>query len=152
MLWLPVALGLGIAVYYELPSEPALWLGPGLAGAALVLVILAPAGSRLRAFATGLVAVAVGFGLVTWRTADLAAPTLSRPLFSINVEGRIADIQRLPESMRVVLEAVRLKGAGAPSPEMTPVRLRVSLGKGAPPLTVGDRILVLANLSPPSGP
>jgi competence protein ComEC len=31
-------------------------------------------------------------------------------------------------------------------------RLRVSLSKGAPPLTVGDRILVLANLSPPSGP
>jgi competence protein ComEC len=35
---------------------------------------------------------------------------------------------------------------------MMPVRLRVSLSKGAPPLTVGDRILVLANLSPPSGP
>jgi competence protein ComEC len=31
MLWLPVALGLGIAVYFELPSEPALWLGPALA-------------------------------------------------------------------------------------------------------------------------
>jgi competence protein ComEC len=26
------------------------------------------------------------------------------------------------------------------------------LGKGAPPLTVGDRLLVLANLSPPAGP
>ena len=33
-----------------------------------------------------------------------------------------------------------------------PVRLRVSLSKGAPPLTVGDRLLVLANLSPPAGP
>jgi hypothetical protein len=33
---------------------------------------------------------------------------------------------------------------------MTPVRLRVSLSKGAPPLHVGDRILVLANLSPTS--
>jgi hypothetical protein len=31
MLWLPVAMGLGIAVYFELPSEPALWLGPALA-------------------------------------------------------------------------------------------------------------------------
>ena len=28
----------------------------------------------------------------------------------------------------------------------------MSLGKGAPPLGVGDRLLVLANLSPPSGP
>jgi competence protein ComEC len=110
MLWLPVALGLGIAVYYELPSEPALWLGPSLAAVALGLVFLARAGSLLRAVALGLFAVAVGFGLVTWRTASLAAPTLSRPLFSVNVEGRIADIQRLPDGVRAVLEAVATQG------------------------------------------
>ncbi|HKH67613.1 MAG TPA: DUF4131 domain-containing protein, partial [Reyranella sp.] len=152
MLWLPVALGLGIAIYFELPSEPALWLGPALAAAALVLVFFAPAGSLGRAVAIGLVAAAVGFGLIAWRTASVAAPTLSRPLFNINVEGRIADIQRLPESVRVVLEAVRLKGNGVPPIEMTPIKVRVSLTKGAPPLHVGDRLLVLANLSPPSGP
>ena len=50
-----------------------------------------------------------------------------------------------------MLEAVRLKGSGAPMPEMTPVRLRVSLSKGAPPLHVGDRILVLAIISPLRG-
>jgi competence protein ComEC len=152
MLWLPVALGLGIALYFELASEPALWLGPALAAAALGLVFFAPAGSLARAVAIGLVAAAVGFGLIAWRTASVAAPTLSRPLFNVNVEGRIADIQRLPEGVRVVLEAVRLKGNGAPPVEMTPVRLRVSLSKGAPPLHVGDRILVLANITPPSGP
>ena len=74
MLWLPVALGLGIAIYFELPSEPALWLGPALAAAALVLVFFAPAGSLARAVAIGLVAAAVGFGLIAWRTASLAAP------------------------------------------------------------------------------
>src|SRR5262245_21394781 len=152
MLWLPLALGLVIALYYELPSEPALWLGPSLAAVALGLMFLAPAGSLARALALGLCAVAVGFGLVAWRTASLAAPTLSRPLFNINVEGRVADIQRLPESVRVVLEAVRLKGNGAPPIEMMTLRVRVSLGKGAPPLHVGDRLLVLANLSPPAGP
>jgi len=73
MLWLPVALGLGIAVYFELPSEPALWLGPALAAAALALVFFAPAGSLARAVAIGLVAAAVGFGLIAWRTASLAA-------------------------------------------------------------------------------
>lgn len=152
MLWLPVALGLGIAIYFELPSEPALWLGPVLAAVALVLVFFAPAGSLARAVAIGLVAAAVGFGLIAWRTSTVAAPTLSRPLFNVNVEGRIADIQRLPEGVRVVLEAVRLKGGGVPPPEMTPLRLRVTLSKGAPPLHVGDRILVLANISPPGGP
>src|SRR6185503_4523620 len=152
MLWLPVALGLGIAVYFELPTEPPLWLGPGLAAAALLGTAMAPAGSLARALCIGAVAANVGLGLATWRSADLAAPTLSRPLFSINVEGRVADIQRLPDSVRVVLEAVRLKGQNVPATEQTPVRVRVSLGKGAPVLHVGDRLLVLANLSPPSGP
>src|SRR4051812_30060132 len=101
MLWLPVALGLGIAIYFELPVEPPLWLGPGLGAGGMVLVVLAPAGGYARALAIGLVAASFGFGLAAWRTSYLAAPTLTRPLFSINVEGRIADIQRLPESQRV---------------------------------------------------
>jgi competence protein ComEC len=152
MLWLAVAMGLGIAIYFELPVEPALWVGPAVAAAGSVALALAPAGSKARAACIGLVAAAFGFGLATWRTADLAAPTIGRPLFNINVEGRIADIQRLPEGVRVVLEAVRLKGSNVPAPEMMPLRVRVSLGKGAPKLGVGDRLLVLANLSPPSGP
>jgi competence protein ComEC len=152
MLWLPVALGLGIAVYFELPSEPTLWLGPSLATGAILAVALAPAGSLARALCVGAAAAASGFALAAWHTADLAAPTLSRPLYSINVEGRIADVQRLPESVRVVLEAVRLKGNGAPPIETTPLRVRVSLGKGAPPLSVGDRLLVLCNIAPPAGP
>lgn len=152
LLWLPVALGLGIAVYYELPVEPAPWLGPTLAGGALLLVLLAPAGSLTRAVAIGLLAAALGFGLIAWRTTSVAAPTLPRPLFNVNVEGRIVDIQRLPDGLRVVLEAVRLKGAGVPAPELTPRKVRVSLSKGAPSLQVGDRLLVLANLSPPAGP
>ncbi len=152
MLWLPVAMGLGIAVYFELPSEPALWLGPALCGASLVAALLAPAGSLARALAVGAAAASAGFGLIAWRTASVAAPTLSRPLFSINIEGRVADIQRLPDGVRVVLEAVRLKGNNVPPPEMMPLKVRVSLSRGAPPLTVGDRLLVLANLSPPAGP
>jgi competence protein ComEC len=152
MLWLPAAMGLGIAIYYELPSEPALWVGPVAAVVALAAAYLTPSGSLARALLVGMVAASFGFGLVTWRTAHLAAPTLGRPLFGINVEGRVADIQRLPEGVRVVLESVRLKGSGAPPPEMTPLKVRVSLSKGAPPLMVGDRLLVLANLSPPSGP
>src|SRR5260370_3355600 len=128
MMWLPVAVGLGIAIYFELPSEPAIWLGPGLAAAASAGAFLAPSGSHTRALCIGLAAAAAGLGLATWRTASLAAPTLSRPLFSINVEGRVADIQRLPRSMRVVVQAGRLKGNGAPGPEMAPARPRGVLG------------------------
>jgi competence protein ComEC len=123
-----------------------------LAGAAAIAIVLAPAGSFVRALCIGALAASAGFGLAAWRTASLAAPVIARPLFSINVEGRVADIQRLPDSVRVVLEQVRLKGQHVPPPEMMPQRVRVSLGKGTPPLAVGDRLLVLANLSPPAGP
>ena len=125
MLWLPVAMGLGIAIYFELPSEPALWLGPAGAVAAIIAAFFAPSGSFARALLVGAAAAAVGLGRVAWRTASLAAPTLGRPLFNINVEGRIADIQRLPDGVRVVLEAVRLKGSGVPPAEMMPLKVRV---------------------------
>src|SRR5262245_3787581 len=107
-------MGLGIAVYFELPSEPAVWLGPAVAVVGALAALMTSDGSHARALLIGLVAAALGFGLATWRTKELAAPTLSRPLFNMNVEGRVADIQRLPENVRVVLEAVRLKGHGAP--------------------------------------
>jgi hypothetical protein len=54
-------------------------------------------------------------------------PTLSRLLFNVNVEGRIADIQRLPEEVRIVRQ-----GNGVP----TPFKVRVSLSKRC---TAGDR-------------
>jgi len=152
MLWLPVAMGLGIAVYFELPSEPALWLGPAAAGAALVAAFFAPSGSFARALAIGVMAAALGLGLIAWRTASLAALDVEAEQRAAECRGRVADIQRLPDGVRVVLEAVRLKGSGVPPAEMMPVRVRVTLSKGAPPLTVGDRLLVLANLSPPAGP
>jgi hypothetical protein len=41
---------LGIAIYFELPSEPALWLGPVLAAADQVLVEID--GRTLGAFRT----------------------------------------------------------------------------------------------------
>jgi competence protein ComEC len=50
MLWLPVAMGLGIALYFELPSEPPLWLRPVLAAADQVLVEID--GRTLGAFRT----------------------------------------------------------------------------------------------------
>ena len=56
MLWLPVAMGLGIAVYFELPVEPALWLGPAIAGAGCIAVALASGGSKARAFGIAIVA------------------------------------------------------------------------------------------------
>ena len=131
MLWLPVAMGLGIAVYFELPSEPALWLGPAVAAARMRRGRRwRPAAARRGRCASASSRRRSASGWRPGGPPSLAAPTLSRPLFSINVEGRIADIQRLPEGVRVVLEAVRLKGNHVPPLEMMPARVAGVAGQG----------------------
>ncbi len=67
-LWLPVCLGTGIAVYFALDGEPAIWIGPlGLASAAVIGL----AGRRQTAWTVLFVAIgtaALGFTLAQLRT------------------------------------------------------------------------------------
>ena len=66
-LWLPVGAGLGIALYFLIPFEPPLWLGPLAASGALVGGILAwrrPSGFLL-VLALGM--VGVGFAVAQLR-------------------------------------------------------------------------------------
>ena len=71
LLWLPVGLGAGIGVYFALPSEPPLWLGPTL----LLPVLLAggwprgaPAPGLWRpALLLALAAAACGLAVATLR-------------------------------------------------------------------------------------
>ncbi|MGQ0675332.1 MAG: hypothetical protein ACT4N4_04505, partial [Rhodospirillales bacterium] len=60
-LWLPVAAGLGIALYFSLPSEPPGWAGPALA---LLGVAAAWLGgrSRLTWFLSGWMLALAGLG------------------------------------------------------------------------------------------
>ena len=131
MLWLPVAMGLGIAVYFELPSEPALWLGPAIAGGGA-----SPSRWRRPAARRGRSCIGAGRGGVRLRARrrggppSLAAPTLSRPLFSINVEGRIADIQRLPGGRAGRARGGAAEGHRVPPPEMMPARAAGVAGQG----------------------
>jgi hypothetical protein len=84
ILWLPVGLGFGIALYFDLPWEPPLWLGT--AGLAPVLLALLWLWRRLpseqfRSFAPALLGVAVvlaGFTASSLRTHLVEAPVLER--------------------------------------------------------------------------
>ncbi|HJQ58781.1 MAG TPA: ComEC/Rec2 family competence protein [Vineibacter sp.] len=148
-LWLPVALGGGIAVYFELLFEPALWVGPLLASAGLLLWLGRPALAPVPV-ALALIAFGAGFGVAAWRTAQVSAPVLARAYGPAVVQGRVVEVALLPEGRRVILDQILLRGI---PPENTPTRVRIALQRaGGERLATGDRISVVATLSPPAGP
>ncbi len=150
VLWLPVALGAGIAVYFELSFEPPLWAGAIVIVIGVLLGWLGAAGLPVRPLALAMIAFGAGFAAVTWRTAQVTAPVLARSYGPAVVEGRVVEVTLLPEGRRVILDQVSLRGV---RPEDTPVRVRVALLRGGGErLATGDRISVVATLSPPPGP
>lgn len=147
-LWTPVALGLGIAIYFELPSEPPLWLGVAVALIGLLLCAARGAAPALLVIGVTLAAGGLGFAAATWRTQSVAAPVLVRAHAGV-VEGRVVEIGILPEGRRVVLDQVVLRGV---KESATPPRVRVSVTRAPFPHATGDRVAIPAMLHPPAGP
>ena len=147
-LWTPVALGLGIAVYFELPSETPLWLGIALTLLGLLLCAARSAAPGLLAIGVTLAAGGLGFAAATWRTQSVAAPVLARAYSGI-VEGRVVEIGMLPEGRRVVLDQVVLRGV---KQSATPPRVRISVTRAPFAHVTGDRVAIPAMLHPPAGP
>lgn len=147
-LWTPVALGLGIAIYFELPSEPPLWLGIATMLIGFLLCAARGAAPALLVIGVTLAAGGLGFTAMTWRTQSVAAPVLVRA-YSGAVEGRIVEIGILPEGRRVVLDQVVLRGVNESA---TPRRVRISVTRAPFTHATGDRVAIPAMLHPPAGP
>ena len=155
VLWLPVAFGLGIALYFSLPSEPSPW------GVSLLLILFlgmtmlfwlqTPADSR-----TGLslvpsllvVLVLLGVGVSQLRTYQVDAPRIERR-GAYQIEGEVQLVEARVRGDRLVLGALSIEDLSA---EATPARIRFSRRQADPPLAPGDRIQVRAMLMPPSPP
>ncbi|WP_241748942.1 ComEC/Rec2 family competence protein [Teichococcus aerophilus] len=147
-LWLPVAMGAGVAAYFNLLEEPGtgwLWLPWPLLALAVLLLWRFP----LAAWATGLAgAAALGFALAAWHTARLPPP-LDLPSKAVMLEGVVEDVDALPEGVRVTLAAARL-GPGEP---ILPRQIRIRLRTNDPlqPMP-GDHLRVRALVREPAMP
>jgi len=152
LLWTPLALGVGIGIYFSLRFEPGM-LFLGAIGAIGVV-----AGGLARFFAKlwSLVALAVllivfGFLLAAWSAHRVAAPVLSFHYYGA-VDGRIVAVDRSNSGfLRLTLDHLILQRT---SPGRTPARVRISLRypKTYVPLEPGRRVILTASLSPLSGP
>ncbi len=155
ILWLPVAMGAGVAVYFDLSVEPPLWLGlAALAAAALRLVLLLrrPRLWRrpvLRLLCLGVlhVVAVLGFAAAELRTATVEAPMLAERLKGVEVRGRVREVEFLPTGRRLRLDEVTIEGIATP-----PAQIRLKLALDYPLLVPGDRVRMRATLAAPSRP
>ncbi|WP_116083636.1 ComEC/Rec2 family competence protein [Tropicimonas sp. IMCC34011] len=149
--WAPVAFGIGIAIWFALPSDPA---PVALVAASLACVTLGLVAGRAGPGAPLILALA--FILAGGIAADLRARSVGAPVLGFRyygpVEGRIVGIDRsASDAVRLTLDEVHL---GDLPPAPTPERVRVSL-YGPQDYFVpepGRAIMLTANLSPPNGP
>ncbi|WP_205480710.1 ComEC/Rec2 family competence protein [Sphingomonas arenae] len=142
-LWLVVGLASGIAAWLSLPDARS-WAAFMLlaAGASLVgwTVIQGRLGSAVGGFA---LAALFGAGLIWWRSVDVAAPRIKRPViiaFQARVEAAEPQVAR--DSIRLTL---------SPNAADLPPRIRVTVPeKDAPAgLGTGALIQIRARLTPP---
>jgi competence protein ComEC len=146
--WLPVAFGLGIAIYFTADREPAWWAGFGLFG--LCAAISVAARHRPVAFPMmlGCAAIAAGFTVGTFKTIQVAHPVLAKPISIAAVSGFVEVREERERTDRIVVRALSLDARRL---DTKPDRIRVSVKKGtAPP--VGAYVTFRARLNPPLEP
>ncbi len=148
-LWLPVMLGLGIAVYFRLDEEPPLWAGPLallICGASAVLLRSRP---LLPLLLFCLMFTAIGFSAAQFRTSSVDAPVLKRKMGPVSIEGRILSVEPRDKDRRITLDSL---GIDRLSGSRTPERIRLRVSQKDVSLRPGDRVRLRAVLYPPSGP
>lgn len=144
-LWLPVMLGVGMAVWFALPSREQ-WIAAmlGCLGAAVAGFAVARGGRVGQSAIVAMLAIAAGCCLIWVRAERVAAPVLARPVVS-SFDATVEVVERFPAR-----GVVRLRLAT--DADGLPPRIRVNLAEkdeiaGIAP---GARIRLRARLMPPA--
>jgi competence protein ComEC len=147
LIWLAVAFGLGIALYFTAEHEPQLWAAAtAFAGTSAVVIALRQRGVSVL-IALGIAAVAAGFFLATLRASRLEHPILQRTAWGAALTGYVEVREERARSDRIVVRVHTIAGTRGEKLR----RVRVAVRKGtAPP--VGSFVALKARLSPPPAP
>ncbi|HEY3638962.1 MAG TPA: ComEC/Rec2 family competence protein, partial [Rhizomicrobium sp.] len=150
-LWLPVALGAGIGIYFALPFEPPLpaFLVITCAAAGLIAASFFSRNVVIRACCIGLVALLAGFCDAKWRSESVAAPIILHRIGPVALDGRVESVQLHGRGLRLVLTPTAI--AGLTNKDL-PRLVRVSLHRNTHALTPGAAIRLDAVLMPPPPP
>ncbi len=149
-LWLPVAFGFGIAIYFALPDEPSLVLAVLPCAVLLVLARHIWHWPVLHLIAMAVAACAVGFARTKVAAERVSAPVLEQRLFRAQVAGFIERVE--PRNARGPRVTIRVTALAKLPPARRPYRIRVRFMKRVPHLTPGLAIRFKAVLAPPPPP
>lgn len=146
VLWAPVAIGTGAAVYFSLRFEPS--LAPGVA----ILIVAAffwRFGGQARLFSAAVFFIALGFTAATLRTASVAAPAIDREMTPRQVTGRLLSVDEAPGLRRLIIETYTITGVDS---KELPARVRVNWRGEAFHARPGEVVSLRAGLSPRPAP
>ena len=151
VLWIPVFFGLGVGVYFILPTEPSLYAAGGLVSGACGLFIL----SRRKQFAIKALSViflifALGFLAAKIRTETSGTAVVEYSNKPITLSGNIEDINYSGSYPSITLRNLRIDEF---TPEQIPKYIRLNVRtKIKGDIKTGDRIITDAILLPPARP
>ncbi|MBI1328156.1 MAG: DUF4131 domain-containing protein, partial [Alphaproteobacteria bacterium] len=151
ILWLPVGIGLGSALYFSLPEEPSLHTSGALASLLATLAWVSHFRSRFIFWCSimGFVVVS-GLLLAQYRTISVAAPALTEPMkYPTWVRGTVDYVEARTSGHRMILSGVTMWKVPK---EITPERVRLTINTPLNDAKPGDHISVKAYLSPPPAP
>jgi competence protein ComEC len=146
--WLPVAFGLGIALYFTADREPAWWAAVSLTAVCFGFAVLARKRPLAFPVACLLAAMSAGFATATLKSLHVAHPILQAPAGNVEIAGFVEVREERERSDRIVVRAVQINGLRSAA---KPDRVRVSVRKGSAP-SVGTHVTFRARLNPPLAP
>jgi competence protein ComEC len=145
--WVPVAFGIGIAVYFTTDHEPVAWVTAAAATALCTAALLLRRHKIFPAIVM-IAAMASGFAAATWKTALIAHGVLARPMYSVQLSGFVEARDIRERTDRFVLRVTQMD---APRASTRLERVRLSVRKGTAP-DVGSFVELKARLQPPLVP
>jgi competence protein ComEC len=151
-LWVPVAFGLGAAVYLGLKTEPALWpaaTAAGVLGVGAGLVAWRGWSRALLALLLLAAVTAAGFAVAKLRSDHVASPIVPAGLGVATIEGYVVDIDTPSQTgPRLLIAPTYISHLKT---EQLPLRVRIVM-PGDVIAAPGAKIRVKALLDPPPSP
>jgi competence protein ComEC len=145
--WVPVAFGIGIALYFTADREPVTAVVVPVA-ALFCLAAFAMRRRRWFPLAVMIAAMACGFAAATFKTARISHAVLARPINSAALKGFVETHEERERTDRFVLRVEQMEAPHAPQKLE---RVRLSVRKGTAP-AVGSFVELKARLQPPLSP
>ena len=145
LLWAPVAVGVGVYLYFAGTVEPSLFTALALPVVAALASVAAWRRRFLRLPALLLLLCATGYAAGAVRTYSVEAPVIGRKIGPVTVTGHVLAVDPRQHGVRIVLDDLAV---GRLSAADTPTRVRLTVRVGWAALRPGQTITMRAVLLP----